>query len=435
MYCRNCGAKNDDQDRFCAKCGQPLSVGIANEKPVAPVKRKSGKKYMILTSLVLVVTIVVVSVFDLWPWSVRTDNETNSTQTEENGERVNIAAGGGQKETVQNTARAEEQTVAATDVVTMDNFSPDAIIEQCPDCQAAMETYIATIEACQDWTTSQETIKALENQKCAQMQHFCTAPAIYVEDIPYAYHGSFGLYTGDWIGAGPAGNGTYTGTVYGSNIVSYTGGWGFGMPDGDGELYLENYFGAWDMIYTGQMKNGMRDGTGSWFEYYDDGGYHEPTFRIYDEAVYRQDQLTDWTDCVKYNAETGEILQYCKMKTDETGLPVQGEVWNPGDLTPEQEKALGIATVVAIFGVTAYLTYSAMTAGDAYDSDAGNQRMLAEVNSWREQKAAEEQDRSAKEEATQAQIRQENRDRCYEMEAAGDTDSWRYRSCYAYSYY
>ena len=230
MYCMNCGEKNDDQARFCIKCGQPLA---GDTEKNSPVKKKSKNGYMITVSLILVAAIIVVSVFDLWPWSARTDNDTNIAQTGKTGDDK------------KKSGQTEGQTI--TNTVTFDTFSLDEIIAQCPDCQAALETYIATIAVCQDWTTSQETIEALENQKCAQMQHFCTAQAIYVENIPYAFHGSYGFYTGDWIGAGPAGKGTYFGSIYDTNIVSYTGDWGFGMPNGEGELYLENYFGPWDM--------------------------------------------------------------------------------------------------------------------------------------------------------------------------------------------
>lgn len=402
MYCMNCGTKNGDQAKFCVKCGQQLTDNVIIEKKPNPARKKSKSKSMVLISLVLVVAIVIVTVFNLRHGS-----------KEQEGRQASSSDG----------------------AITFEDFSLDAIAEQCPDCKAAIETYIATLEASQDWTTAKEELEALEEQKCAQMQHFCTAQAIYVEDIPYAYRGSFGSYTGDWIGAGPSGQGTYIGTVYGTNIVSYTGGWGFGVPNGEGELYLENYLGDWDMTYTGQMKNGMRDGTGSWFEYSDGNEYKAPSFRIYDDAVYSQDQLTEWTECVKYDADTGDILEYCMMITDEAGLPLMGDSWGPNDLSPEEEKALGIATVVASFGIMAYLTYSAVTVENIHDSDAGNQSMLADVNSWRERKAAEEQERLEEEEKRQAEIRQENRDICDELEAAGKTDTWEYYSASKYSYY
>ena len=379
MYCMNCGAKNNDQAKFCIKCGQPLNHGIvtAIEKKNNPEKKKSRNWFMISVSLVLAVTIVIISVFDLWPWGAKVDNEATVARTEKESDG--------------------EQTNANTGAVTLNNFSLDAIIEQCPDCQTAIETYIAIIAASQDWMTSKETLEALENQKCAQMQHLCTAQAIYVEDIPYVYKGTIGLYTGDWLGAGPAGNGTYFGAIYDKDITSYTGEWGFGMPNGEGQLYLENYFGSWDMTYTGQMKNGMRDGIGSWFEYCDDGGYYESTYRIYDEAVYSRDQLTEWIDCVTYDAATGEIRDYCKMKTNEAGLPLMGEKWGPDELSPEEENILGIAGGIFIVGVTAYIVKEAIqTIADPHSADyiykgKTPEEQMAELNRYREQKEEEEQ--------------------------------------------
>lgn len=411
MYCMNCGTKNDDQAKFCIKCGQQLTDSVVvNEKP-KPAKGKPKSWSMVLISLVLVVAIIVVSVFDLWPWSEKSDKKANGDFTQQ-GE-------------VQNG----EQVASSDGTVTFENFSLDAIVGQCPDCQAAIETYIETIRVCQDWTTSKEEIVALENQKCAQMQHFCTADAIYVEDIPYTYHGSFGLYTGDWIGAGPAGNGTYTGTIYETNLVSYTGDWGFGLPNGEGQLYLDNYLGTWDMTYTGQMKNGMRDGTGSWFEYDDGGGYHEPTFRIYDEAVYSQNQLSEWTDCVKYDAETGEILQYCKMKTDEAGLPIMGETWGPDELSPEMENALGVAGALCIVGVTAYMAgelVQSLTDPHYADSIYKGQTIeeqMAELDRYNEQKALENQERMEREEKNKERNKNIAWDEMKKLEANGDYGS------------
>ena len=124
MYCMNCGEKNDDQARFCIKCGQPLTGGTVVEKKSSLVKKKSKNANMITVSLILVATIIVASVFNLWPWSARTDKDTN------------IAQAG--KEQGQTKEQTEEQATA--DAVTFDNFSLDEIVAQCPDCQAALET-------------------------------------------------------------------------------------------------------------------------------------------------------------------------------------------------------------------------------------------------------------------------------------------------------
>lgn len=380
MFCMNCGTKNDDQAKFCIKCGLQLTDSVVVNEKSKPAKGKPKSWSMVLISLVLVVAIIVVSVFDLWPWSKRADKKANGDFTRQ-GE-------------VQNG----EQASSSDGTVTFENFPLDAIVGQCPDCQAAMETYIEMLKASQDWTTSKEELEVLENQLCVQMQHFCTANSIYVENIPYAFHGSFGLYTGDWIGAGPSGKGTYTGTVYDTNLVTYTGDWGFGLPNGEGQLYLENYLGNWDMTYTGEMKNGMRDGVGSWFEYCDDG-YHEAKFRVYDTATYSQDKLTQFIDCAEYYADTGEIYQYCKMSTDDLGRPVQGEIWGPDELSPEMENALGIAGALCIVCVTAYMTGEVVKSvtdphyADSVYKGQTREEQSAELNQYFDQKKAEEQER------------------------------------------
>ena len=71
MYCSKCGAENDEQAVFCVKCGQRLNAG--SEAKRNPEKKSSGKIYMVLTALVLVATLVIVSVFNLWPWSKETE--------------------------------------------------------------------------------------------------------------------------------------------------------------------------------------------------------------------------------------------------------------------------------------------------------------------------------------------------------------------------
>ena len=357
MYCMNCGANNNEDAAFCIQCGKQLGTFVPqNEKQ----KKKSKGLFVVLISAVLICAIVIASVFDLWPWS-RGTNDTAKTNPYDR---------------VQNTGQVAAEQGAENGVVTFENFYLSEIVAQCPDCQPAIDTYIELLQASQDWRTSKEELEALAELKCEQMQHFCTAEAIYVEDIPYSFRGSFGLYTGDWIGAGPAGKGSYFGTVYDENVVSYTGEWGFGMPNGAGELYVERWFGNWDMTYRGYVKNGKRDGPGSLSDYSDGGGYREPLFRIFDEAVYVQDQLTEWIDCVEYNANTGDIMQYCKMKMDETGAPVMGEVWGANDLSPEQMEALGIATVVISFGLMAYLVYGAVTREDNYDEHAAIERQM-----------------------------------------------------------
>ena len=344
MHCMNCGSDNDDQAKYCIKCGSKLNDAIENGSNSQPARKKSRNMFMISISLVLVVTLIIISVFDLWPWGQQ-DRDNNTQQI----------LGSELKNDMQNDA----QSSSRDDVVTFETFSFDAIVDECPDCQAAIETYIEMLRIGQDWTSSKEDLEALEKLKCNQMQHFCTAKTVYVENIPYVFRGGYGLYTGDWVGAGPSGKGSYFGAVYGKT-VSYEGDWGYGMPNGEGRLYAESgYLKLWDTTFTGHFKNGMRDGKGSWFEYYDDRQNvvsPQPHYRIYDTAVYSNDMLTDWVDCVDYDAKTGEILGYCKMMTDEAGEPIMGATWEPDELSPEMKNALGVAGSLFIIGVTVYVT-------------------------------------------------------------------------------
>lgn len=386
MYCMNCGTKNDEQAKFCIKCGQQLTDSVVVNEKQKPAKGKTKSRSMVVISLVLVVAIIVVSIFDLWPWSKKEDKKANGDFTQQGEDQNGV------------------QASSSGEVVTFENFPLDAIIEQCPDCQAAMETYIEMLKASQDWTTSKEEIEALENQKCAQMQHFCTANSIYVEDVPYSFHGSFGLYTGDWIGAGPAGKGTYTGTIYETNLVSYTGDWGFGLPNGEGQLYLENYLGTWDMTYTGEMKNGMRDGVGSWFEYDDQQGNINPIpkYRVYDTAVYSNNCLTDKITCVEYEESTGEIIKYFYAITDDNGNPQMLDTWGPDELSPDMADKLYTTIFVAattyMMGTLVESAIDSMTLTPE-EIEASNQRVIAEnkrMHAQAEEEIAKEAERVEK---------------------------------------
>ena len=416
MYCMSCGANNRDGAGFCTACGKELRYEIPAGKSAA--EKKNRKWYMFLIPLVLIVTIVVATVFDFWPWSGGSDEVADNNRAQD------------AQTDAQPVAQRAVQTTNENGAVTFEHFSLSAIIAQCPDCEQALDTYCETLRASQDWMTSKEEMDALTMLKWEQMQHFCTAEAIYVEDIPYSYRGSFGLYTGDWLGAGPAGKGTYIGTVYGLDIVSYTGDWGFGLPDGAGELYVEKYFGNWDMTYRGHLKNGKRHGWGSMSDYSDGGGYREPLFRLFDEAEYTQDQLTEWIDCVEYNAETGDIMQYCKMKTDETGTWMQGETWGKNDLSPEMENALGIAAAVFSLGFLAYMTYSAITMEDDWDPQASKERVMSMTNDLRAnaekraQEMAEEEERIKQDNKKKAQDKLEDMDAGYTKYDANYEKYW-----------
>lgn len=62
MYCTKCGHQNNDDTKFCMKCGQPMlaSVPLTKHKTAISPKRKRGLSIiMLISALVLVVIIMV----------------------------------------------------------------------------------------------------------------------------------------------------------------------------------------------------------------------------------------------------------------------------------------------------------------------------------------------------------------------------------------
>lgn len=85
MYCRNCGAENSDQAKFCIKCGQQLAENsVAAEKPdTANKEAKPKKRNKLLLAAALVIVIVGVVLYAPWPWDEGPDKESGSAQAEQ----------------------------------------------------------------------------------------------------------------------------------------------------------------------------------------------------------------------------------------------------------------------------------------------------------------------------------------------------------------
>lgn len=342
MYCIQCGAQNNDGAKFCSKCGQPLdkvpkpeSSGTINQQGTP-----RSKRYLI--PIIAVVAVAIVAIYFVIAKNQGANPQSNTARNE--SETIDYT---------ENNNYTENTEVSSN--TSAEDVSLDTIVAQCPDCRPAIETYLTLISSFSSLNTTEDNINALVMQLSQQMNHFCTAPAIYVENHPYAFNGSTGFYTGDWIGAGPAGKGTYNGAIYGKRTVAYEGDWGFGVPNGEGQLYIQDYMDAWDLTYTGEFKNGMRDGEGIWFETYD-SPYHPHLFRVYDKAIYSNNQLTDWVNCTEYNEETQEIQKYYKMSTDERGYPIAGAIWGANEPSPEVKAMQDKAMTALMIGVAAYVT-------------------------------------------------------------------------------
>lgn len=85
MYCRNCGAENSDQAKFCIKCGQQLAENsVAAEKPdTAKTEVKLKKRNKFLLAAALAIVIVGVVLYAPWPWEAGADKEADSSQAEQ----------------------------------------------------------------------------------------------------------------------------------------------------------------------------------------------------------------------------------------------------------------------------------------------------------------------------------------------------------------
>lgn len=71
MYCRNCGAKNDEGDLFCAECGMPMEDIAPPEGEQKPVPKKKSVVPLILGLIIVAVLLCVI--FFIWSNANRGD--------------------------------------------------------------------------------------------------------------------------------------------------------------------------------------------------------------------------------------------------------------------------------------------------------------------------------------------------------------------------
>lgn len=89
MYCKNCGTKNNDQAKYCIKCGEQLGDAIVVGKNPHQAKKKPWNLFAVLISLALVITVTTATTFDLWPWSTKTGAETSDIRTRQvDGDKI-----------------------------------------------------------------------------------------------------------------------------------------------------------------------------------------------------------------------------------------------------------------------------------------------------------------------------------------------------------
>lgn len=376
MYCTKCGNQVPDDAEFCTRCGQPLrqtsQVGIpVDVQKIEKAQKKPRKKPGI--KRVLGIGVIVV----LLLWVIRSIGKSN----------------------------AEEEAYANGCL----NF--EVIISQCKDCEASLRTLADICGLSAAYGYDEDEVNACIMRKYQEMQHDCTAEIIQVENVPYAYRGSFGTYSGDWQGAGPTGTGTYVGKypLY-DGFVSYTGDWKYGLPEGEGELYITNYLNTYDdLAYAGQMSAGLRNGTGYMYEYNHGGGVNQK--RIYGKTQFQNDNLAVETDAVTCDAVTGEVIRYTRLIGDGNGYVVSLAIWGADELSPEQQQVMDML----MLGTMCYIVYKGVKeTPPLFDADAyteeHRQMILAQEATWEAEK--EEEAKKAEEEAKKEQ---EFRDYNYDL--------------------
>jgi hypothetical protein len=221
-----------------------------------------------------------------------------------------------------------------------DSVPYDEATDKCSGCEAARKDYNSIIKAYSmihagdpDSALYFDAAQDLKDRFYSELDHNCKAETIMVTEVPYILWNYEGIYTGEWKGNGPCGQGTFAGNYISvSNHVSekdnsfyyYSGDWEHGLPNGSGEYWQENSRGTVDTYYIGGVKDGKRDGRGQMIEYYFydpyDRGFYLPmvevqyfngedTYLCFAEAEYRDDALVSETDVELYDNNDANRLR------------------------------------------------------------------------------------------------------------------------------
>lgn len=309
MFCKYCGTETADDAQFCPKCGKSTGTQVVQNNAAVPQQNNPGGiNLKILIPLVAVIAVLcVVIVIKLTGKS-----DTNS------------------------------DSIVGGDLPVEEDI-------QCTGCKEALAAYSALLDSAQAYGDNKDEINACSARFYSAMHHNCTADITNVENVPFVYRGCSGTYTGEWKGAGPFGTGAFDGKTKNKNRkISYSGDWSYGLPEGTGNLYVEDFAeSSWNMYYTGTMQAGNREGTGYIYEF-NNGGAYNPMFRIYDEATFQNDIMTSVTDLAQYDNETGELLYYDRVTGDDSGWVTEITHWGANELNPEQKQLLDLAGCVFV---------------------------------------------------------------------------------------
>lgn len=419
MYCRKCGNQIPDDAKFCTRCGQSTIKQGSKIKTSAKLVKKSD--YVVLAVMGIIIVFLISRIGSL------TKAGNDNLAKADNGIF---------------TSEKEEDTGEVYENGSL-NFEP--IISQCEYCEAPLNTLVEFCDLGTAYGYDEDKINACSIKKYNEMQHNCTADVIQVENLPYVYRCCYGSYSGEWQGAGPTGTGTFVGkTRLSENFISYTGDWKYGLPDGEGELFIEK-FHVRDMRYKGQMSAGLRHGTGYMFECFASGAPGTGTnfYRIYDQSVFQNDILAVETEAEDYDLETGEILRYLTLIGGDDADVYETASWSPGELSPKEKQLRDAAATAVVVGTLGYMIYASVDGYkkgvqevDAY-LEKRNQEMMADLEKYRAQQEAELLEQQARE-AEAEKTRRWNEDKYYESikndpdEYFLDTKNYKYNAGLGY---
>ena len=318
MFCTKCGANINDDSAFCMKCGQPV-----NKPNVKQVKKKAASK-----SELIILGIIGISIILLIGTIIKLVKKNDSNASTDIGIFASSNSDQG------------DDTIDFT-----------KIVSQCPSCEEPLNLLVELCDLSTEFGYDEDGIKYVSSLKCDAMKHYCTADVIQVVNLPYVYRGYYGAYTGAWQGAGPTGYGTFVGKErFRDFILSYTGDWAYGLPNGQGELYVENFLNTGNTItYSGNMTDGMRDGPGYMQEKIPNLGY-----LVYGDTYFSYDNLAQETVATLFDMDTGEECEYFDYVSDGNGSVTIVEHWKKGEIRPSQMQQYEIAAGVLFAGFIAY---------------------------------------------------------------------------------
>ena len=362
MFCRNCGTELPENSQFCTSCGLKLVQVPNTEKQNSS---NSGKNKLFLSIGMLTIAVALLAGVIFLP--------------------------AGKKEKSADVANSSNDTVTTSSEELPDNDILATAISECENCVDAVNTYIQMMDLAEkDSNVAKTHLDILSNSKRMYMYHHCTAPIIEVENIPYSYRGSCGLYSGQWQGGGPINKGSYRGLLDNTYVISYSGDWKQGLPNGLGELYIEKYASGWDLGYRGQVRDGLRDGKGVMYEYYDNWLGQGPRYRVYESSTFANDKLMQETECITYDANTNEAIEHHRMIGTDDGWVASTAQWYEGELNPEQKALAEEIGAAALIAFISYEVYDIATSDYSYDYDKANAQNMQELETYRANKAENE---------------------------------------------